>query len=177
MGGVSTAKFVEFDGHGSFPVWSQPHYHPARLQSSVATLTSRSMLRIDDLTFRMQGRLLLDATTVHVPMGARVGFVGRNGTGKTTLFKLITGEYAAESGSLELRRGVTIGQVAQEAPGTDISLLETVLAADTERTNLLAEAETAKDPTRIADIHTRLADIEAHSAEARAGAILHGLGV
>ncbi len=134
------------------------------------------MLRIEDLTFRMQGRLLLDATSVHVPMGARVGFVGRNGTGKTTLFKLITGEYAPESGSLELRRGVTIGQVAQEAPGTDVSLLETVLAADTERTNLLAEAETAKDPTRIADIHTRLADIEAHSAEARAGAILHGLG-
>ncbi len=134
------------------------------------------MLRIEDLTFRMQGRLLLDATTVHIPMGARVGFVGRNGTGKTTLFKLITGEYAPESGSLELRRGVTIGQVAQEAPGTDMSLLDTVLAADTERTNLLAEAETAKDPTRIADIHTRLADIEAHSAEARAGAILHGLG-
>ncbi len=134
------------------------------------------MLKIKDLTFRMQGRLLLENTSMHVQMSARCGFVGRNGTGKTTLFKLITGEYGPESGSIEVRRGMRIGQVAQEAPGTDKSLLETVLEADVERLSLLTEAETAKDPDRIADIHTRLADIEAHSAEARAGAILHGLG-
>ncbi len=134
------------------------------------------MLTISDLTFRMQGRLLLDNTSLAVPMGARVGFVGRNGTGKTTLFKLITGEYGAESGSLKLRRNMRIGQVAQEAPGTEKSLLDTVLEADVERTRLLAEAESATDPTRIADIHTRLTDIDAHSADARAGAILHGLG-
>ena len=134
------------------------------------------MLHIDDLTFRMQGRLLIENASIHVPMGARVGFVGRNGTGKTTLFKLITGEYGPETGSIKLRRNMRIGQVAQEAPGTEISLLDTVLAADTERAELLAEAETATDPTRIADIHTRLTDIDAHSAEARAGAILHGLG-
>ncbi|MCJ8309811.1 MAG: ATP-binding cassette domain-containing protein [Hyphomicrobiales bacterium] len=134
------------------------------------------MLTISDLTFRMQGRLLLDNTSLTVPAGARVGFVGRNGTGKTTLFKLITGEYGPESGSVSVRRNMRIGQVAQEAPGTDISLLDTVLAADTERTALLAEAEDATDPSRIADIHTRLIDIDAHSAEARAGAILHGLG-
>ena len=134
------------------------------------------MLTITDLTFRMQGRLLLDNTSLAVPMGARVGFVGRNGTGKTTLFKLITGEYGAESGSLKLRRNMRIGQVAQEAPGNEKTLLQTVLEADVERTQLLEEAETATDPNRIADIHTRLGDIDAHSAEARAGAILHGLG-
>ncbi len=134
------------------------------------------MLKIKDLTFRMQGRLLLENTSIHVQMGARCGFVGRNGTGKTTLFKLITGDYGPEAGSIEVRRGMRIGQVAQEAPGTEKSLLETVLEADTERLSLLAEAETATDPDRIADIHTRLADIEAHSAEARAGTILHGLG-
>ena len=111
-----------------------------------------------------------------VPMGARVGFVGRNGTGKTTLFKMITGEYGPETGSLKLRSSMRIGQVAQEAPGTQTSLLDTVLEADLERTALMAEAETATDPNRIADIHTRLTDIDAHSAEARAGAILHGLG-
>ena len=105
------------------------------------------MLTISDLTFRMQGRLLLDNTSLAVPAGARVGFVGRNGTGKTTLFKLITGEYGPESGSLKLRRNMRIGQVAQEAPGTDVSLLETVLAADTERAALLAEAEQATDPS------------------------------
>ena len=134
------------------------------------------MLTITDLTFRMQGRLLLENTSMTVPMGARVGFVGRNGTGKTTLFKLVTGEYGPETGSLKLRRNMRIGQVAQEAPGTEKSLLETVLEADVERTALLLEADTATDPTRIADIHTRLSDIEAHSAESRAGAILHGLG-
>ena len=134
------------------------------------------MLTLTDLTYRMQGRLLLDNTSLHVPVGARVGFVGRNGTGKTTLFKLITGEYAPESGSLKLRRNMRLGQVAQEAPGTNVSLLQTVLEADVERTALMTEAETATDPTRIADIHTRLGDIDAHSAEARAGAILHGLG-
>ncbi len=134
------------------------------------------MLTITDLTFRMQGRLLLENTSLAVPMGARVGFVGRNGTGKTTLFKLITTEYGPETGSLKLRRNMRIGQVAQEAPGTEVSLLDTVLEADIERSALMAEAETATDPSRIADIHTRLGDIEAHSAEARAGAILHGLG-
>ncbi len=134
------------------------------------------MLKVNDLTFRMQGRLLLENTSMVVPMGARVGFVGRNGTGKTTLFKLITGEYGPETGSLSLRRGMRIGQVAQEAPGNEKTLLETVLEADTERAELMLEAETATDPTRIADIHTRLGDIDAHSAEARAGAILHGLG-
>ena len=134
------------------------------------------MLHINDLTFRMMGRLLIENATLHVPVGAKLGFVGRNGTGKTTLFKMITGEYTPESGSLTLRRGVKIGQVAQEAPGTAQSLLDVVLAADTERTELLAESETATDPNRIADIHTRLLDINAHSAEARAGAILHGLG-
>ncbi|MGI9364699.1 MAG: ATP-binding cassette domain-containing protein [Rhizobiaceae bacterium] len=134
------------------------------------------MLTISDLTFRMQGRLLLDNTSLTVPTGARVGFVGRNGTGKTTLFKLITGEYGPESGALDIRRNMRIGQVAQEAPGNEISLLDTVLEADVERSRLLAEAETATDPARIADIHTRLGDIDAHSAEARAGSILHGLG-
>ena len=134
------------------------------------------MLRIEDITFRMQGRLLLEQASAHIPAGAHVGLVGRNGTGKTTLFKLITGELGAEAGTLTLRRDASIGQVAQEAPGNDVSLLDTVLAADVERARLLAEAETAEDGNRIAEIHTRLADIEAHSAEARAGAILHGLG-
>ncbi len=134
------------------------------------------MLTLTDLTFRMQGRVLMDNTSMRVPMGARVGFVGRNGTGKTTLFKMIHGEYGPETGEIVLRRNMRIGQVAQEAPGTEKSLLQTVLEADLEREALLAESETASDPNRIADIHTRLTDIDAHSAEARAGAILHGLG-
>ncbi|MEL6737074.1 MAG: ATP-binding cassette domain-containing protein, partial [Pseudomonadota bacterium] len=98
------------------------------------------MLTVSDLTFRMQGRLLLENASMVVPAGARVGFVGRNGTGKTTLFKLITKDYGPETGSIEVRRGMRIGQVAQEAPGNDKTLLQTVLEADTEREALLAEA-------------------------------------
>ena len=134
------------------------------------------MLTLSDVTLRMQGRLLLEDASVFLPEGAKAGLVGHNGTGKTTLLRAITGDFGTEAGTIELRRGRRIGQVAQEAPGTEVSLLDTVLEADTERAALLAEAETATDPTRIADIHTRLADIDAHSAEARAATILHGLG-
>ncbi|TCD14316.1 ABC-F family ATP-binding cassette domain-containing protein [Oricola cellulosilytica] len=134
------------------------------------------MLQISELTFRMMGRPLFESASAVVPEGMKAGLVGRNGTGKTTLFKLITGELSPESGSIEMPKGLRIGQVAQEAPGTAQTLMEVVLAADAERSALLAEAETANDPHRIAAIHTRLADIDAHSAEARAGAILHGLG-
>ncbi|WP_321340917.1 ribosomal protection-like ABC-F family protein [Breoghania sp.] len=134
------------------------------------------MLHVNDLTYRIAGRTLLDHATAVIPDGAKVGLVGRNGSGKTTLFKLINGDIAPESGAITIRRQARIGQVAQEAPGSETSLIDVVLAADTERSALMAEAETATDPNRIAEIHTRLADIDAHSAEARAGAILYGLG-
>jgi len=134
------------------------------------------MLQLSDITCRVAGRTLLDNASAAIPTGARVGFVGRNGTGKTTLFRIINGELQPESGTAKLPRNMRLGQVAQEAPGGPESLLETVLAADTERAALLAEAETATDPHRIGDIHMRLIDIDAHAAPARAAAILHGLG-
>ncbi len=134
------------------------------------------MLQLNDISCRIAGRLLLDHTSAALPAGARVGLVGRNGTGKTTLFSIITGDLGTESGSVNLPRNARIGQVSQEAPGGPTSLLDTVLEADTERTELLAEAETATDPTRISDIHIRLMDIDAHSAPSRAATILHGLG-
>ncbi len=134
------------------------------------------MLQIADLTYRIGGRVLFDRAGVVVPDGHKVGLVGRNGSGKTTLFNLITGELAPESGSIAVRPRARVGRVAQEAPGGPQSLLETVLAADEERTALLAEAEHAADPQRIAEAHTRLADIGAHAAPARAATILAGLG-
>lgn len=134
------------------------------------------MLKIDQLTVHIAGRPLLEKASLTLPKGARAGLVGRNGCGKTTLFKVITGNHASESGSVEITRGWRIGQVAQEAPGTEDSLIEIVLSADKERNELLQEAETATDPDRISDIHTRLADIDAHSAESRAATILSGLG-
>jgi ATP-binding cassette, subfamily F, member 3 len=134
------------------------------------------MLQITEVTCRVAGRTLLDNASAVVPSGARVGFVGRNGTGKTTLFRAVAGELSPESGTITIPRGLRMGQVAQEAPGGPTSLIETVLAADIERLQLLDEAETATDPNRIAEIHTRLTDIDAHAAPARAAAILHGLG-
>mgnify|MGYP001190364410 CR=1 FL=1 len=134
------------------------------------------MLQINDATYRIGGRLILDQATVAVSRGHRVGLVGANGTGKTTLLRLIAGELPLDGGSITVPQRWRIGMVAQEAPGGEQSLLDTVLAADIERSALLVEAETATDPDRIAEIHTRLADIEAHTAPARAAAILSGLG-
>ncbi|WP_018697886.1 ABC-F family ATP-binding cassette domain-containing protein [Amorphus coralli] len=134
------------------------------------------MLTITDLTYRIAGRTLFDKASVSVPARAKVGFVGRNGTGKTTLFHLIQGDLAPESGDIRLPKAARIGAVAQEAPATDSSLVDWVLSADTERARLMAEAESATDPERIAEIHVRLSDIDAHSAEARAATILSGLG-
>ena len=134
------------------------------------------MLDIEDLSVRVAGRLLIENATARIPAGARVGLVGRNGTGKSTLFNVITGEMHAEHGDAKVHARARLGRLAQEAPNGPESLIEIVLAADTERAALLAEADTAQDPQRIADIHMRLADIDAHSAPARAASILAGLG-
>ncbi|MBN2905858.1 MAG: ABC-F family ATP-binding cassette domain-containing protein [Rhodobacteraceae bacterium] len=134
------------------------------------------MLRITDISYSVEGRPLLQGASAVIPNGHKVGLIGRNGAGKTTLFRLIKGELTLDSGAISLPARARIGGVAQEVPSSDISLLDTVLAADTERAELLAEAEHATDAHRIADIQTRLADIDAWSAEGRAAAILKGLG-
>jgi ATP-binding cassette subfamily F protein 3 len=134
------------------------------------------MLTINNLTYRIQGRELFEDASVVLPTGSKTGFVGKNGTGKTTLFHLIQGHIAADSGSIELNKKARIGAVAQEAPAGHKSVLEVVMGADKERTALMVEAETATDPDRIGEIYMRLADIDAHTAEARASSILKGLG-
>lgn len=134
------------------------------------------MLALKNISFTIEGRKLIDSSTLTIPTGHKVGIVGRNGAGKTTLFKLIRGEWILDTGEIEIPRGARIGGIAQEVPSGPESLISVVLAADVERTELMAESETATDPTRISDIYMRLADIEAHSAEARAASILHGLG-
>src|SRR5437868_8882 len=134
------------------------------------------MLAITDISIRIAGRLLIDSSSVQIVPGARVGFVGRNGVGKSTLFHAIRGDLPTESGSIAIPPRWRIGSLAQEAPDGPESLINVVLKADLERDALLHEAETAHDPHRIADIQTRLVDIDAHSAPARAAAILSGLG-
>jgi len=134
------------------------------------------MLVIEDLSVRIAGLSLLDGASARVPAGARVGLIGRNGAGKSTLFRVIAGDIAPEHGTIGLPARARIGRLPQEAPDGPESLVEIVLAADRERGALLAEAERAGDPHRIAEIQTRLADIGAHAAPARAAGILAGLG-
>src|SRR4030081_437869 len=131
------------------------------------------MLSITDISVRIAGRLLIDNSSVQIVPGARVGLVGRNGVGKSTLFAAIRGDLPLEAGSIAIPPRWRIGSLAPDGPE---SLINVVLKADLERDALLAEAETAHDPHRIAEIQTRLVDIDAHSAPARAAAILNGLG-
>ncbi|ETX30698.1 ABC-F family ATP-binding cassette domain-containing protein [Roseivivax isoporae] len=134
------------------------------------------MLRIEDISYSVEGRPLFAGASATIPEGHKVGLVGANGTGKTTLFRLIRGELTLDGGRITLPARARIGGVAQEVPSSETTLLDTVLEADTERARLMAEAEEAVDGTRIAEVQTRLADIDAWSAEARAAAILKGLG-
>src|ERR1700728_376491 len=134
------------------------------------------MLSMTDISVRIAGRLLIDNSSAQIVPGARVGFVGRNGVGKSTLFSAIRGELPTETGTITIPPRWRVGSLAQEAPDGPESLVEVVLKADLERDALLREAETAHDPHRIAEIQTRLVDIDAHSAPARAASILSGLG-
>ncbi len=134
------------------------------------------MLHINDITYRIGDRTLLERATVAINAGHKVGFVGRNGSGKSTLLRLILGEIGSEAGSISLPRNCRVGAVAQEALAGSIRLIDTVLAADTERAGLLERAEVETDPHQIAEIQMRLADIDAHSAPARGATILAGLG-
>jgi ATP-binding cassette subfamily F protein 3 len=134
------------------------------------------MLSITDISVRIAGRLLIDHGTAQIVPGARVGLIGRNGAGKSTLFHAIRGELPLEAGTIAIPPRWRVGSLAQEAPNGPESLIDVVLKADLERDALLKEADTAHDPHRIAEIQTRLVDIDAHSAPARAAAILSGLG-
>ena len=134
------------------------------------------MLTINDLTYRIGQRVLFDQATASIPAGQTIGLVGRNGIGKSTLLHLIMGELALDGGEISISPRTRIGTVAQAMPDGDMTPIDFVLAADEERADLLAEAEETDDPHRIAEIHTRLADIGAQSAPARAAGILSGLG-
>src|ERR1700759_1568812 len=134
------------------------------------------MLSIPDISIRIAGRLLIDNSSVQIVPGARVGFVGRNGVGKSTLFHAIRGELSTETGSISIPPRWRVGSLAQEAPDGPESLITVVLKAELAGEALPRKADAAHDPTRIADIQTRLVDIDAPSAPARAAAILSGLG-
>ncbi len=134
------------------------------------------MINFKNIYYSIGGVQLFENASGFVPTGHKVGIVGRNGAGKTTLFKLILNEIILDGGVIEVPKNYKIGYVSQEAPSTEVTLLDTVLKADVERSQLLYNAQIEKDPNKIAEIHTRLSDINAYSAEARASSILNGLG-
>ncbi|MCX7684596.1 MAG: ATP-binding cassette domain-containing protein, partial [Acetobacteraceae bacterium] len=135
-----------------------------------------TVLAIRDLTLRIAGRTLLEGASLSLDPGRKVGLVGRNGAGKSSLLKAILGRIEPDGGEIRLSARARLAHVEQEAPGGEASLLETVLAADAERAALLAELEAGPDPQRIGAIHDRLCAIGAEAAPARAAAILSGLG-
>ncbi|WP_026439211.1 ABC-F family ATP-binding cassette domain-containing protein [Acidocella facilis] len=136
-----------------------------------------SVLRLEDLSFSIAGRPLLEHASLLLDEGKHVGLIGRNGAGKSTLLKLIAGVLRPDGGKVMLGNRVRLGYVAQEAPGGTITPLEVVLAADTERAALLEAAENPATPAeKLAEIHDRLLAIQADSAPARAAGILSGLG-
>ncbi len=136
-----------------------------------------SVLRLEDLSYSIAGRPLLDHAALLLDEGRRVGLIGRNGAGKSTLLKLIAGAIKPDGGRIMLGNRVRLGYVAQEAPGGSLTPLDVVLSADVERAALLEAAEHAETPAeRLAEIHDRLLAISAESAPSRAAAILAGLG-
>ncbi|MGB0934479.1 MAG: ABC-F family ATP-binding cassette domain-containing protein [Alphaproteobacteria bacterium] len=134
------------------------------------------MITMKNLTFRIAGRTLFQDANMFVAAGQKAALIGRNGAGKSTLFKLLRGEIAPDDGSIELPRDVRIGSMAQEIPASDQTILDYVLSADQEREELMIELELTEDPIRVSDIHTRLGEIDAYAAPAKASKILIGLG-
>ena len=134
------------------------------------------MLTIDDITVRLGGRPILEHASAAIPVGARVGLIGRNGAGKSTLMKTLIGEIEPDEGEIVKGARVKLGYIAQDAPAGSLTPEEVVLASDTERAALLEESETCTDMDRLGDVHERLLAIDAYSAPSRAARILTGLG-
>jgi ATP-binding cassette subfamily F protein 3 len=134
------------------------------------------MLTINGLTVRLGGRTILDRASASLPGKSRTGLIGRNGAGKSTLMKVMIGQLEADEGGIEMPRRTRVGYIAQDAPSGSATPFETVLAADTERADLLAASEVERDPHKLGDIHERLIAIDAYTAPARAARILIGLG-
>lgn len=134
------------------------------------------MIKLENMTVRIAGRTLIENLTLTLNEGHHYGFVGRNGTGKSTFFKVLLKTLQPDEGRLEIPARVQLGHVAQEAPSGAETPLETVMAGDRERLHLMARLEKGDEPENMADIYDRLIAIDAFTAESRAAEILAGLG-
>jgi ATP-binding cassette, subfamily F, member 3 len=137
------------------------------------------MIQLRNLTLARGARRLIEDANVQIHAGWRVGLVGANGSGKSSLFALLRGELHADRGDCDVPPGWRIASVAQETPALEIPAIEYVLDGDTELREVeraLAAAEAAHDGHRVGELHGRLGDIDAYGARARAAALLAGLG-
>ena len=137
------------------------------------------MIQFRNLTLARGARRLIEDASVQIHAGWRVGLVGANGSGKSSLFALLRSELHADRGDCELPAAWRIASVAQETPALDTPSIEYVLDGDAELREVereLAAAEAAHDGHRVGELHSRLRDIDGYGARARAAALLAGLG-
>jgi ATP-binding cassette subfamily F protein 3 len=136
------------------------------------------MLSITDLDYAVQGRPLFQKASAFIAAGWKVGLIGRNGTGKSTLLRLIREEVEnpAADAAIKLNKRARLGWVAQEVDATDETIMDVVLAADRERYSLMKQSETETDPDKLGEIYERLTDMDAWNADTRAAIVLAGLG-
>jgi ATP-binding cassette subfamily F protein 3 len=134
------------------------------------------MISINNLSYKIGARTLIEDSSANITDGWKVGLVGLNGTGKSTLFKLIAGELHADSGSVSISSRQRMGWVRQDMPETEDALVNVVLAANEEMAALWHAAETETDPNKLGDIYHRLSEMDAYAAPAKAAALLTGLG-
>ena len=136
------------------------------------------MLSITDLDYAVQGRPLFIKASAQIAAGWKVGLIGRNGTGKSTLLRLIREEIETRDvdASIRINKSARLGWVAQEVEATDETIMDVVLATDQERHALMKRAETETDPDQLGEIYELLTDMDAWNAETRAAIVLSGLG-
>ncbi len=137
------------------------------------------VISLRNFALRRGERLLLSDVDLTMHAGYRVGVVGRNGTGKSSLFAAIRNEIEADKGDIDLPGKVRIASVAQETPSLPDPAIDFVLAGDVDVANALkaeAKALAAEDWEAVAMAHHRLEEVNGYDASARAGKLLHGLG-
>lgn len=137
------------------------------------------MIEIKNLTLQRGTKVLLNQATATINPRQRVGLIGKNGTGKSSLFALIKGELTADSGDCQIPKSWKLAAVAQETPALDIAALDYVLQGDTELQQFqaaLKSAEAENNGNAIAEWHAKLDEIDAYTAPARAAKLLSGLG-
>jgi len=135
------------------------------------------MIALNNVDFYVQGRHLLEEVSFQVGRKQHVGLIGRNGTGKSTIFKIIQGKLHVDGGTVEIAKDWKVLSVDQEMPNVDLCPLEYLMNHDTERVSLMKELEGLEDVERMCEIYDRLNQIDAYTAEARAAFLLKGLGL